>query len=110
MHFNREIINLAYKFITEKDFQILSLGRLYNDSTKTIPSNYLSSEYHELFELNSLCDIILVKSDGLSFQINLLIDLSQSNTKRPSVEQLIELGQKCLTYTGRVNGQNASRD
>ena len=105
MHFNREIINLAHKFLIEKDFQILSLGRLYSESTKTIPADYLSVEYPELIELGYLTDLILIKSDGLIFQINLLIDCSQHNSTRLSVDQLIEVGQKCLNYTGRVNGQ-----
>lgn len=105
MHFSREIINLAHKFLIEKDFQILSQGRLYSESQKTIPAKYLSVEYPELLELGRLTDLILIKSDGLIFQINLLIDYSQNSSTRISVNQLIEVGQKCLNYTGHVNGQ-----
>jgi len=105
MHFSKEIINLAHKFLIEKNFQILSQGHLYSESQKTISAKYLAVEYPELFELGHLTDLILVKGDGLSFQINLLIDSSQHSSNRVSVDQLIKVGQKCLNYTGRVNGQ-----
>lgn len=60
----------------------------------------------EAEELLSACDIVLTRSDGISFHIVCIVDCEANPSKQfgASKEKLESIGRECLKYTGTING------
>src|ERR1051326_2143217 len=57
--------------------------------------------------LAQVCDIVLTQADGMSFQVVCIVDREKNPQKTFAMplEALLEIGQRCLKYTGKVSGQ-----
>src|ERR1043166_4941481 len=57
--------------------------------------------------LAQVCDIVLTQADGMSFQVVCIVDREKNPQKTFAMplDALLEIGQRCLKYTGKVSGQ-----
>ena len=57
--------------------------------------------------LAQACDIVLTQSDGMTMQVVCSVDREKNPQKTFAMplEALLEIGQRCLKYTGKVSGQ-----
>src|SRR5262249_1389580 len=57
--------------------------------------------------LAQACDIVLTQSDGMTMQVVCIVDRENNPQKTFAMplDTLLEIGQRCLKYTGKVSGQ-----
>src|SRR5262249_574079 len=57
--------------------------------------------------LAQACDIVLTQADGMNLQVVCIVDREKNPQKTFAMplDRLLEIGQQCLKYTGKVSGQ-----